>query len=86
MDGMKKLCKVARISGGKVKWEDWLELNEHQARLIADSGCGKRKEGALLNENVILELLGQKISRAVRFALHVLLIDVRKGYAMVVYI
>ena len=83
---MKKPYKVARISRNKVKWEDWLELSEDQAKMIADSSCGKRKEGYLLNENVILELLGQKISRAVRFALHVLLIDVRKGYAMVVYI
>lgn len=86
MDGMKQLFKVARISAGKVKWEDWLELNEHQARLIANSGYGKRKEGYLLNENVVLELLKHKISRTARFALRVLLIDVRKGYAMVVYI
>lgn len=83
---MKKPYKVARILGNKVKWEDWLELSEDQAKMIADSSCGKRKEGYLLNENVMLELLGQKISRIVRFALHALLIDVKKGYAMVVFV
>ena len=83
---MKKPYKVARISGNKVKWEDWLELSEDQAKMIADSSCGKRKKGYLLNENVMLELLGQKISRTIRFVLHALLIDVKKGYAMVVFV
>lgn len=83
---MKKPYKVARISGNKVKWEDWLELSEDQAKMIIGCSCGKKKEGYLLNENVMLELLGQKISRTVRFALHALLIDVKKGYAMVVFV
>lgn len=86
MDGMEKLCKVARISGIKVKWEDWLELNKDLLKLVAESSCERKRDGYLLNENILLEFLEQKISRALRFALHALLIDVRKGYAIVIYI
>ena len=82
---MKKLYRVARISANKIKKEDCLKLSEDQALRIA-SHCIIRKEGYALDEEILSELLAFHISRTDRFALIALLIDVRKGFQIVVFV
>lgn len=82
---MKKPYRVARVSANKIRREDSLELTEEQARRIVE-GCPMRKGGYTLNEDVLAELLALAVSRNQRFALFALLIEVRKGFLIVVFI
>lgn len=80
---MKKPYKVARISSNKIRREDNLELTEEQtARVVAHSQ--KWKCGYVLDKDVLAELLTLAVSRNQRFALIALLIEVKKGFKMVV--
>lgn len=82
---MNKVYKVARMSANKIKWEDSIDLAEQWADRIASS-CVKWKNGYALDENVLVELLNLCAGETVRFALLALLVDVRKGYKMVLFI
>ena len=80
---MKKPYRVARIAANKIRREDLLELTEDQAaRVTAHSR--KWKNGYVLDEDVLAELLTLAVSRSQRFALIALLIEVGKGFKTVV--
>ena len=82
---MNKLYRVARLSGGNIKREDILELSEDQVRRIADY-CSMKKEGYALDEKVLVECLDLCVGNTAKYTLFALLIDVRKGFQIVVFI
>lgn len=73
------------MSANNVRWEDSIDLSEEWAERIANS-CVKRKDGYALDENVLAELLDLHASETIRFALLALLVDVRKGHKIVLFI
>jgi hypothetical protein len=82
---MRKTYRVARMSANKVRWEDCVDLPEEWADRITNS-CVKRKDGYALDENVLAELLDLHAGETVRFALLALLVDVRKGRKIVLFV
>jgi hypothetical protein len=82
---MRKTYRIARMSANNVRWEDSIDLSEEWAERIANS-CVKRKDGYALDENVLAELLDLHASETIRFALLALLVDVRKGHKIVLFI
>ena len=82
---MGKTYRIAKMSANKVRWEDSIDLPVEWADRIASS-CVKRKDGYALDENVLAELLDLHASETIRFALLALLVDVRKGHKIVLFI
>ena len=80
---MKKPYRVARIAANKIRREDLLELTEDQAARVVAHGR-KWKCGYVLDGDILAELLAMAVSRSQRFALIALLIEVGKGFKMVV--
>ena len=73
------------MSANKVRWEDCVDLPEEWADRITNS-CVKRKDGYVLDENVLAELLDLQAGETVKFALLALLVDVRKGRKIVLFV
>ena len=82
---MKKSYRVARITGGKIKREDVIELTGAQVTSITNH-CSIKKDGYSLDEEVLTECLDLCSNDMARFTLLALLIDVQKGFQIVVYI
>ncbi len=82
---MKKLYRIARITANKIRREDSLELTEEQATRVVAHGQ-KWKCGYVLDGDVLAELLALAVSRSQRFSLIALLIEVGKGFKLVVFI
>ena len=82
---MKKSYKVARLANGKVKWEEGIELKVEMAERIAES-CERKRGGYVLNEKILAELLGCGVDGKYRFVLLALLIEVRNGRLILVFV
>ena len=82
---MRRVYRVARVSSNKVRWEDSIDLPVEWAERIANR-CTMRKEGYALDGKILAELLDLSLSSKDRFTLLALLVEVLKGYQIVLFV
>ena len=82
---MRKTYRIARMSANKVRWEDSIDLPVEWAERIANH-CTMRKGGYAMDGKILAELYDLSISSKDRFSLLALLVEVLKGYRIVLFV
>lgn len=82
---MRRVYRVARISSNNVRWEDGIDLPEEWVERIANC-CAMKRGGYALDDKILAELCNLSFSSKDKFTLLALLVDVLKGYQIVLFL